>query len=167
MHLRGTGRKLLARIRDIYLMKTIFFGISEGIETSPKATATILTANRSFRYTCNKIYYSYNDFCYLLVTKDVTDFQQAENNCRDVNMTLVSIRSKDENDYIQKILGERVRNEVIQSVWIGLKKVQWKAGDSGNTPKSSLFQDNIVLESKDFKLTILSEIKLSTILGNT
>lgn len=77
-----------------------------------------------------------------MVTSDVTDFQQAQAKCRDVNMTLVIIYSKDENDYIHKILGEKVRNEVIQSVWIGLKKVQWKVGDSGDLLKNYLSQDN-------------------------
>ena len=104
--------------------------VSEATGTTSKS-ATNRTTQPSFRFICNKNYFSYNDACYHVVTKDVKDFQRAQSVCRDLNMSLASIHSKEENDYIQKILGDKVRNEIIQTVWIGLKKVQWKAAEEG------------------------------------
>ena len=54
-------------------------------------------------------------------------------------MSLASIHSKEENDFIQQVVGDMVRNEIIQAVWIGLKKVQWKAAEEGESSGYLLF----------------------------
>ena len=66
-----------------------------------------------------------------MVSDKIKDFSRAQDACRTLNMTLVSIHSNDENIFIQKILGDKVRNEVVRAAWIGLKRVQWKAADTG------------------------------------
>ena len=89
------------------------------------------TTFQSFRYVCKQDYVTYKEACYYIVAEDTTDFLTAQDACRDRNMTLASIHSKEENDRVQEMLGDKVRNEVIQTAWIGLKKVQWKSGDTG------------------------------------
>ena len=101
------------------------------LEISTFKTSSLSTATpQSFRYICNQNYTTYNGHCYHVVDSK-KDFNRAQEFCRNLNMSLVSIHNKEENAFVQSILGDVVRNEVERTAWIGLKRVQWKAAEIG------------------------------------
>ena len=102
------------------------------LENSTFKTSSLSTATpQSYRYVCNKNYTTCNGHCYYVVGNKKKDFNRAQEFCRNLNMSLISIHDKEENAFVQSILGDVVRNEVERTAWIGLKRVQWKAAEIG------------------------------------